>query len=175
YTILLLCAFRLSLFYLYLFPFFFFNATATTEIYTLSLHDALPIYAVSNDERTDFHPYKSLYEAKVQVIGGSDHMVKTDPNSAVNPYNPFLSIATVVNRKTRSGLTFNAAERISRQEALKMYTINNAHASFEEDIKGSIERDKLADMVVLSADILSCPEDEIKDIFPILTIIGGKE
>lgn len=133
------------------------------------------INAVSNDERTDFHPYKSLYEAKVQVIGGSDHMVKTDPNSAVNPYNPFLSIATVVNRKTRSGLTFNAAERISRQEALKMYTINNAHASFEEDIKGSIERDKLADMVVLSADILSCPEDEIKDIFPILTIIGGKE
>lgn len=133
------------------------------------------VSAIGEGERKDFHPYKRLYDAEVKVIGGSDHMVKMDQNSSINPYNPFLSIATVVSRKTRSNRIFNASESISRQDALKMYTINNAYASFEEDIKGSIEVGKLADLVVLSADILSCPEDEIKDIFPVLTLVGGKE
>ena len=133
------------------------------------------ISAISEGEKRDFHPYKSLIDAEVKVIGGSDHMVKMDQDSSINPYNPFLSIATMVSRKTGSNRTLNAAESISRQDALKMYTINNAYASFEEDIKGSIEVGKLADLVVLSADILSCPEDEIKDIFPVLTLVGGKE
>ena len=123
----------------------------------------------------DFHPYKSLNELGVKIIGGSDHMLKTDPNTSINPYNPFLSIATMVTRKTKNNHVFNAAERLSRHEALKMYTINNAHASFEEDIKGSIEVGKLADLVVLSEDILTCPDENIKDIFPILTLVGGKE
>jgi predicted amidohydrolase YtcJ len=55
-----------------------------------------------------------------------------------------------------------------------MYTINNAFASFEEDRKGSIEPGKLADLAVLSDDILSCAEEKIKDIQVILTMVDGK-
>ena len=59
------------------------------------------------------------------------------------------------------------------EDALRCYTINNAKLTFEESIKGSIEPGKLADLVVLSDDILTCPEDQIKDIQPLITIVGG--
>lgn len=65
-------------------------------------------------------------------------------------------------------------EAITREEALRMYTINNAYASFEESIKGSIEPGKLADLVMLSDDLLDCPVDRIRDIQSELTIVGGK-
>ena len=59
-------------------------------------------------------------------------------------------------------------------EALRLYTVNGAYASFEEKIKGSIEEGKLADMVVLNRDILSIPEDELKDMEVEMTIVGGE-
>jgi len=65
-------------------------------------------------------------------------------------------------------------ERLTREQALRMYTINNAYMTFEDDIKGSIEVGKLADLAVLSDDILNCPEDAIKDIRAETTILGGK-
>ena len=120
-----------------------------------------------------FHPYHSLMKAGVIVNGGSDHMVKLDPDLSINPYNPFLGMWSVITRKTDRGTVFNPEEAISREEALKMYTINNAYASFEEDIKGSIETGKLADLVVLSHDILSCPVDSIRQIKPDLTMVNG--
>jgi hypothetical protein len=55
-----------------------------------------------------------------------------------------------------------------------MYTINGAHLTFEEDLKGSIEPGKLADMVIIDRDILTCPEDEIKDTKVLRTFLGGK-
>jgi predicted amidohydrolase YtcJ len=82
---------------------------------------------------------------------------------------------SVVTRKTEKGTVFNSEQAISREEALKMYTINNAMASFEEDVKGSIEQGKFADLVVLSNDILTCPADSIKEITPILTMVNGKK
>jgi predicted amidohydrolase YtcJ len=121
-----------------------------------------------------FHPYKSMIEAGIMINGGSDHMVKWDADEGINPYNPFQAIGSVVTRKTERGSTIMPSEAITREQALKMYTINNAYASFEESIKGSIEPGKLADMVVLSNDILSCRPDEIKSIKPELTIVGGK-
>ncbi|MEO6289123.1 MAG: amidohydrolase family protein, partial [Ginsengibacter sp.] len=63
---------------------------------------------------------------------------------------------------------------ISREQALKMYTINNAYASFEENIKGSIEPGKLADMAILTNDLLICDVSQIKSIRSELTILGGK-
>ena len=63
---------------------------------------------------------------------------------------------------------------ISREDALRMYTINNAYASFEEKQKGSIEAGKFADLVVLSADLLTCAKDSIRLIKPILTMVDGK-
>ena len=67
-----------------------------------------------------------------------------------------------------------ANEAISRKEALKIYTINNAYASFEESLKGSIEPGKLADMAILTHDLLTCPLNEIKNIQADLTLLGGK-
>ena len=63
---------------------------------------------------------------------------------------------------------------VTRLEALRMWTLNGAYLSFEEKVKGSIEPGKLADMVVISKDFLSCPVDEIKDIEALATIVDGK-
>jgi predicted amidohydrolase YtcJ len=65
-------------------------------------------------------------------------------------------------------------QRVTRVEAIRMYTINGAHLTFEEDLKGSIEPGKLADMVIIDRDILTCPEDEIKDTKVLRTFLGGK-
>jgi len=70
--------------------------------------------------------------------------------------------------------SFFPDQKITRGEALRCYTINNARLTFEEEIKGSIEPSKLADLVVLSHDILTCSEDQIKDIQPLMTIVRGK-
>lgn len=121
-----------------------------------------------------FHPYRTMTNAGVMINGGSDHMVKWDATSSINPYNPFLAMWTMVTRTTERGNQITASEALTREEALKAYTINNAYASFEESIKGSIEPGKLADLVVLSDDILTCPEDKIKEIKSLLTILDGK-
>lgn len=137
--------------------------------------DADLLQVVLGESRMEtFHPYKSLVNAGVVVNGGSDHMVKVDPDLSINPYNPFTAMWSVVTRKTESGSVFNPEQGISREDALRMYTINNAYASFEEKQKGSIEAGKFADLVVLSADLLTCPEDSIKVIKPILTMVDGK-
>jgi predicted amidohydrolase YtcJ len=121
-----------------------------------------------------FHPYRRMTDAGVMINGGSDHMVKWDANTSVNPYNPFLAMWSMITRKTERGAVIVPSEAISRKEALRAYTINNAYASFEESVKGSLEPGKLADMAVLSDDILTCPEDSIKEIRSLMTIVGGK-
>jgi hypothetical protein len=115
-----------------------------------------------------------MLTAGIKIDGGSDHMVKWDANTSVNPYNPFLAMWTMITRITEKGTVIMPEEAISREDALKMYTINNAFASFEESIKGSIEPGKLADMAVISDDILTCPVDQIRNIESEVTIVGGK-
>jgi predicted amidohydrolase YtcJ len=131
-------------------------------------------YILGEKRIQTFLPFRSLYNAGVIVNGGSDHMVKLDANTSVNPYNPFLAMWTVVTRTTERGTVIMPSEAITREEALKMYTINNAYATFEESLKGSIEPGKLADMAVLSEDLLKCPVDQIKNIESELTLLGGK-
>ncbi len=131
-------------------------------------------YILGEQKIKSFHPYKSLFNEGVIVNGGSDHMVQFNPNTSTNPYNPFLSMWTVITRKTERGNIINIEQAISREEALKMYTINNAYASFEENIKGSIEAGKLADMVILTEDLLTCPVNNIKNIKVETTLVGGK-
>ncbi len=65
-------------------------------------------------------------------------------------------------------------ERITREQALRLYTINNAYLTYEEDEKGSLEAGKLADFAVLKSDFLTCPLDEVKDIQVERTYLGGK-
>jgi len=137
--------------------------------------DADAMKIILGEERIKtFHPYRSLLDAGVVVNGGSDHMVKWDADASINPYNPFLAMWTVVTRTTERNTVIVPSEAITREEALRMYTINNAYASFEESIKGSIEPGKLADVAILSDDLLDCPVNQIKDIKSELTIVGGK-
>ena len=92
----------------------------------------------------------------------------------VTPIDPLFSIHTCVNRHTRSGKVLGEAECISPLEALKTFTTYAALCSFEEDIKGTLEVGKLADMTVLSEDILDVEKTSIKDIKVLRTVVGGK-
>jgi predicted amidohydrolase YtcJ len=137
--------------------------------------DADAMKKILGEKRIEtFHPYRSLMDAGVVVNGGSDHMVKWDADASINPYNPFLAMWTIITRTTERNTVIVPDEAITREEALRMYTINNAYASFEESIKGSIEPGKLADLAMLSDDLLDCPVDQIKNIQSELTIVGGK-
>jgi predicted amidohydrolase YtcJ len=121
-----------------------------------------------------FYPMRSYLDAGIVVAAGSDHMIGHDKNKAVNPYNPFLSMWIMVARKTDRGDVVVPEERITRVEALKTHTIWGAYAEFTEKSKGSIEVGKLGDVVVVDRDLLTCPEDQIKAIEPVMTVLGGK-
>jgi len=92
----------------------------------------------------------------------------------VTPIPALFSIHTCVNRHTRSGKVLGEAECISSLEALKTFTTYAALCSFEEDIKGTIEVGKLADLTVLAEDILDVDPVTIKDIKVLRTVVGGK-
>jgi predicted amidohydrolase YtcJ len=109
---------------------------------------------------------RSPMESGVVVAGSSD--------TPVVPGNPLVGIYAAVTRKAASGQTLLPEEVISPHQALALYTVNAAYASFEEDIKGSIAPGKLADIIVLSADPTKVPPERIKDIKVEMTIIGGE-
>ena len=101
-------------------------------------------------------------------------MIRFDPRLATNPYHPFFSMWMAITRKMVDGNVMNPEQRISRLEALKMWTWNNAYLMFAEKEVGSIEPGKLADMVVIDKDFMTCPEDDLKDIEPLQTVVGGR-
>jgi len=121
-----------------------------------------------------FHPYKTLFEQGVTVGGGSDHMQKIGSLRSINPYNPFLAMWTTIARRPRGAeAALHPEQNLTREQAIRFYTINNAFLTFEEPHKGSLEPGKLADFVILDRDILTCPVDEIKDINVEATYLGG--
>jgi predicted amidohydrolase YtcJ len=120
-----------------------------------------------------FLPLRSLTRAGVVVAGGSDHMIRFDGRQAINPFNPFFGMWMAITRMTTDGTVLEPGETVTREEALRMWTMNGAWLTFEERTKGSIEPGKLADLVVISTDFLACPVDEIKDIEALLTVVGG--
>jgi hypothetical protein len=93
----------------------------------------------------------------------------------VASYNPFVSLYWLVSGKTVGGTAlYPEANRLDRAEALRRYTVGSAWFSGEEDTKGTVEVGRLADLAVLSADYFSVPEEEIKRIESVLTVVGGK-
>jgi len=106
------------------------------------------------------HPFKTLLKEGITITGSSD--------CPVCPPNPLLGIYASVARK------FSPKERITIDDALRMYTLNAAYASFEENTKGSIETGKLADLTILSHDPHKVPPTRIKDITVEMTIVGGR-
>ena len=109
--------------------------------------------------------HRSFLDYGIPVAGNSDNP---------DPLDPLLGIQTMVTRKTKDGEVLGPEQRISAEEAIRIYTLGGAYASFEENMKGSIEVGKLADFVVLSNDPTKVSADTIKDIKVEKTIIGGK-
>ena len=109
--------------------------------------------------------WQELWKAGAVVTNGTDAPVERI--SALESY------YATVSRRMGNGEVFYPDQRLDRLQALKSYTINNAYAAFEEDVKGSLSPGKLADITVLSKDILTVPEEEILETEVVYTIVGG--
>jgi predicted amidohydrolase YtcJ len=120
-----------------------------------------------------FSPYKTWLKYTT-IGGGSDHMIKLDSMAATNPWNPWLGLWVTLARVTERGTTLTPDERLTREEAMRLYTINNAYLNHEEKEKGSLEAGKLADMILIDRDYLTCPLREIPETQVLATIVGGK-
>jgi predicted amidohydrolase YtcJ len=112
------------------------------------------------DRARRLYPLKTLLREGIRVSGGSD--------CPMEPLSPLLGIQAAVTRE------FFPEERITVDEALQIYTLDAAYASFEESVKGSIEEGKLADLTVLSSDPHTVPPNKIGNIKVEMTIIGGR-
>ena len=138
-------------------------------------HDTRVLLGVLGPARMAwFHPYRKWLDAGVVIGGGSDHMIREDPLAATNPWDPWLGIYVAVTRATRGAGVLNADQRLTRIEALRLYTINNALLHSEEADKGSIEAGKLADLILVDRDPLTCAEEDLRGTAVVWTMVGGK-
>ena len=110
--------------------------------------------------------WQSLMQSGAVVTNGTD--------APVEDVDPIASFYATVTRRAADGTVFYGEQKMSRMEALRSYTISNAFAAFEEDIKGTLSLGKLADVTVLTRDILTVPDDQIRDATVAYTIIGGR-
>ncbi len=110
--------------------------------------------------------WQSLMKSGAIVTNGTD--------APVEDVNPLPSFYASVTRQLAEGVTFFPEQKMSREEALRSYTIDCAYAAFEENLKGSLVVGKLADIVVLSNDLLKCKDEEIMDTKVEMTIVGGR-
>jgi predicted amidohydrolase YtcJ len=110
--------------------------------------------------------WQSLMKSGAHVSNGTD--------APVEDVNPIPNFYAAVTRRLKDGSTFFPAQKMSRMEALRSYTVENAYAAFEENVKGTLKPGMLGDITVLSKDILTIPEDEILKTDVDYTIVGGK-
>ena len=137
--------------------------------------DSRTLLAVLGAERMAwFHPYRKWLDAGLTIGGGSDHMIRMDALESTNPWDPWLGIWVAVSRRAEGLGVLNPDQKLSRAEALKFYTINNARLHFEEREKGSIEPGKLADLILVDRDPLTCPEEDLRETRVFWTMVGGK-
>ncbi len=129
--------------------------------------DAPWVFARLGAERAESGAYlwRSFMDAGVVINNGTD--------VPVEDISPIASLAASVVRQDKDGNDFFPDQRMTRMEALQSYTINNAYAAFEEDLKGSLTVGKLADIVVLDRDIMTVPEAEIANARVDMTVLGG--
>jgi predicted amidohydrolase YtcJ len=113
-------------------------------------------------------PIRKMLELEIPVGAGTDA-------TRVSSYNPFLSLYWLITGKTVGGLgLYPQDNRMSREEALRLYTVGSSWFSTEDGKKGSIAVGQLADLAVLSADFFTIPEEDIRDLESVLTVTGGK-
>ena len=111
-------------------------------------------------------PVKAYLDAGIRVSSGTD--------SPVVPYRPFWTLYHFITRQTISAGVMGADQRVSREQALRLSTLENAHLTFEENIKGTLEPGKLADLVVLSEDYLTTAEENLETMKVVMTMVGGR-
>lgn len=130
--------------------------------------------ALGGQRLGEFIGLKTWQQAGLKIALNSDHMQGFDPDLSLNPYNPFLTLYTAITRRTESGAVYGADQVVSRTAALRMLTCDAAWLHFDESKKGTLEVGKLGDLAVLNADYFHCPEDQIRAIRSVLTVVGGK-
>ncbi len=113
-------------------------------------------------------PIRAWLEAGLVVTGGSDN-----PAVVYDPERPLLGQYSALTGDTLAGVLLPGQE-LTREQMLRLYTINNAYAVWQEDIRGSIEPGKLADLVVLDRDILTCPVEAVRETRVLTTVVGGE-
>jgi predicted amidohydrolase YtcJ len=110
--------------------------------------------------------WRKLIDSGAVVCNGTD--------APIEDVDPIANFHASVTRRMANGELFHPEQRMTREEALRSYTINAAYAAFEEDVKGSLRPGKLADITVLSRDILTIPAEHILDTEVLYTIVGGR-
>ena len=113
-------------------------------------------------------------DAGVEVAINTDHMFGLDRDEALNPFNPFLTMYSATTRRTEGGRVIGETEAVSRQDALRMMTSMAARFSFDEKNRGSIEKGKVGDFVVLSDPFLTVSPEQLRNIRADLTVVGGR-
>jgi len=126
----------------------------------------VPLRIGDERSRTGAYVWRSLLDSGAVIVGGTDVPVESE--------DPIPDYRAAVTRMMNNGVAFYPEQSMTREEALRARTIDAAYAAFEEDIKGSLEVGKLADVTVLSQDILTIPDEEILDTKVLYTIVGGK-
>lgn len=125
------------------------------------------IYQEHYGERTNYmYPSKDFLDTGILCAAGSD--------SPVTTFNPMIGVHTAVNRQIFDGTQFGPQQKIALLDILKMYTYNAAYASFEENIKGSIEVGKLADLIVLDETLTTVDPQRLKDVAVTMTMLDGE-
>ncbi|MFG0332926.1 MAG: amidohydrolase [Maioricimonas sp. JB049] len=129
-----------------------------------------------NERMRQFQPLADLFEAGVKAGGGSDHMQRIGSLRSVNPYNPFLGMWVTLTRRARwyDG-QLHPDQALSREQMISFYTINNAWLMRAEQEIGSLEKGKLADFIIVDRDLLTCPDDDIRDTRVLATYLAGKQ
>ena len=101
-------------------------------------------------------------------------MVILDSLAATNPWNPWLGMWIATTRQMEHGGVHQPQERLTREQALRFYTINCAKLNFEEKKKGSLEPGKFADLIMLDRDVCRCDVEEVRQTKVLMTMVDGK-
>ena len=129
-----------------------------------------------DDRLRYFQPLQSLFKAGVTVGGGSDHMQRIGSMTSVNPYNPFLGMQTAIMRIGRNRAEpLHSEEALTREQAIRFYTSNNARLMFMEKLTGSLEPGKRADFIVIDRDLLTCAAETIRETKCLATYLDGRK
>ncbi|HSI63935.1 MAG TPA: amidohydrolase, partial [Candidatus Saccharimonadia bacterium] len=147
------------------------------DIQPIWLHlDSRTLLAQFGQERTRwFQPLKTIFETGGIVGGGSDHMQKIGSFRSVNPYNPWLGMWIAITRKAKHlDAPMHPEEALTREQAIRMYTVNNARILFLDHVTGTLEKGKAADLILVDRDPLSCPIDDLSQTAVLKTWLAGK-